>query len=814
MIANLLARLVRLVVRRVGVRTLAVWGLLIALTACVIAGLASILRDLDPSLLISVSFAGLAAGWLLAGPRFTPRRAATLAFVLGLGLALVQVGQMHGQVFALLQAANRTALQVLGWRPFLPSPDPFPALSELAGLGRDSLVILQRLGGWLLGLIRSRPAFDPIATALLWSLALWGVSFWSAWAIRRDYTPLAAVFPAGLLLSASLSAARASIAALLAMLGLTLLFMGWWNYTRREWVWERDGVDFSEDVRVEVGMAVVMVVGALTFAAALSPAFSLQRLFEFARRFSPANQEQVEAVSESLGLERQPEPVSRPLPGSPGGAGGREAGFETAEQTSGGLLAERSGGLPRRHLLGSGPELSEEVVMLVYTGELPPLPAQLGPDLVVPRYYWRSITYDLYNGRGWLTGPTDLRRYPPQGTTLEGIPEAVKVMTQEVHPVADLGGIVYAAGEIQQVDSSYTVLWRHRPGGQDWIEMDVFGAAITTTVYTARSIYTSPGAAELREAGASYPDWVLNRYLRLPEATPDRLRRLANELTAAELTPYDRAKAIEAYLRSFPYSLEIPASPEGRDVADYFLFDLKTGYCDYYATAMVVLARAAGLPARLAIGYASGHYDPVNARYVVTAADAHSWPEIFFPGFGWVAFEPTAALPTIRPSGTPQLPVVTGSEDDRLLNLPDPAFIRQLLVGILAAAGLALAVSLLWSASEPWRFAWLSPPSALRLIYRRLVRSGRRLGAPLHKGDTPAEFAASFAARLEQFAAGPRWRRNLEPAAQEVRRLTRLYAASLYAPHPPSPADRRTALHLWGRLRWRLWLFSLLRRRG
>lgn len=813
MIADFLARLVRWLVRRVGVRTLVVWGLLIALSACVNAGLASIVRDLDRSLLVSASLAGMAAGWLLGGPRSTPRRAASLAVTIGLALALVQVGRLHGQVFALLQAANRLAAQALGWRPFLPPPDPLPALSELASLGRDSLVILQRFGGWLLGLVQNQPAFDPLATALLWSLALWGVSFWSAWAIRRDFSPLAAVFPAGLLLSASLSAARASIATLLTLLGLTLLFMGWWNYTRREWVWEREGVDFSEDVRVEVGMAVVAVVGALTFAAAISPAFSLQRLTEFARRFSPAKQEQVEAFSESFGLERQPEPASRPLRGSSGGASGRETGFEAAEQTSGRLLDERSGGLPRRHLLGSGPELSEEVVMLVYTGELPPMPAQLGPDISVPSYYWRSITYDIYNGRGWLTGPTDLRDYPPQGTTLDGIPEGVKVVTQQVHPVADLGGIVYAAGELQQMDSSYTVLWRHRPGGQSWNEMDIFGAAITTTVYQARSVYTAPAADALRAAGASYPDWVLNRYLRLPETTPDRLRRLAQELTATELTPYDRAKAIETYLRSFPYSLEIPTPPEGRDVADYFLFDLQTGYCDYYATAMVVLARAAGLPARLAIGYANGHYDPINARYVITAADAHSWPEIFFPGFGWIAFEPTAALPTFRPSGETPPVVAAVEEDGRIFTFPTPALFRRLLIGILAAAGLVLAVSLLWSASEPWRFSWLTPPSALRLIYRRMVRSGQRLGAPLHRGDTPGEFAASFAARLEQLASGARWSDNLLPAAHEVRRLARLYAASLYAPRPPSPADRRTALHLWGRLRWRLWLFSLLRRR-
>ena len=78
-------------------------------------------------------------------------------------------------------------------------------------------------------------------------------------------------------------------------------------------------------------------------------------------------------------------------------------------------------------------------------------------------------------------------------------------------------------------------------------------------------------------------------------------------------------------------------------MADYFLFDLKTGYCDYYATSMIVMARAVGLPARLVIGYANGDYDPVKAEYVIREADAHSWVEVYFAGAGWVEFEPTAS---------------------------------------------------------------------------------------------------------------------------------------------------------------------------
>jgi hypothetical protein len=120
---------------------------------------------------------------------------------------------------------------------------------------------------------------------------------------------------------------------------------------------------------------------------------------------------------------------------------------------------------------------------------------------------------------------------------------------------------------------------------------------------------------------------IRNRYP-LCHSIPPRVMMLAREITAAATTPYDRARAIESYLRAFPYTLDLPAPPPQRDVADYFLFDLQKGYCDYYATAMVVMARAADLPARLGTGYAEGRYDINTARYTITEADAHSWVEV------------------------------------------------------------------------------------------------------------------------------------------------------------------------------------------
>ena len=93
--------------------------------------------------------------------------------------------------------------------------------------------------------------------------------------------------------------------------------------------------------------------------------------------------------------------------------------------------------------------------------------------------------------------------------------------------------------------------------------------------------------------------------------------------------------------------------PEGlSDVADYFLFDLQRGYCDYYATAFVVLARLAGLPTRFVTGFAPGNWSMNEQLWIVTEADAHSWPEVYFPEVGWVPFEPTGGRPALERIGS------------------------------------------------------------------------------------------------------------------------------------------------------------------
>jgi hypothetical protein len=125
-------------------------------------------------------------------------------------------------------------------------------------------------------------------------------------------------------------------------------------------------------------------------------------------------------------------------------------------------------------------------------------------------------------------------------------------------------------------------------------------------------------------------------------------------VTRSTQNPYDDAAAIEKYLRTFPNDYNVPAAPAGQDSVDYFLFDAQRGYFDYHASAMAVMLRAIGIPARIATGYT---VDPLQRQgdsdtFKLTQRNAFSWPEVYFPGIGWVEFSPTPTQPLINRPGT------------------------------------------------------------------------------------------------------------------------------------------------------------------
>jgi protein-glutamine gamma-glutamyltransferase len=161
--------------------------------------------------------------------------------------------------------------------------------------------------------------------------------------------------------------------------------------------------------------------------------------------------------------------------------------------------------------------------------------------------------------------------------------------------------------------------------------------------YMAVSRLPTLSAATLRATVSDYTDAIREEYLQLPPALDARIPDLARQVTANAKTPYDKARAIEGFLRSrFGYTLNLAGKP-GDDPLANFLFVTRAGHCEYFASAMTILLRTLEIPAREVNGFLPGEYNDLAGDYIVRASDAHSWVEVYFPGSGWVTFDPTPA---------------------------------------------------------------------------------------------------------------------------------------------------------------------------
>lgn len=169
--------------------------------------------------------------------------------------------------------------------------------------------------------------------------------------------------------------------------------------------------------------------------------------------------------------------------------------------------------------------------------------------------------------------------------------------------------------------------------------------------YDMVSDATPPSPAELRAASTGLPQDIRLIYLRLPDSIDPRIADLAKKASAGAGTNYDRATAIQSYLRNnYGYSLN-PPSIEPKDPVGSFLFNSKAGYCEYFAAAMALMVRTLGIPSRVVNGFQTGSFNQLGGDFVVRARDAHSWVEIYFPQYGWVPFDPTPSDPNAVAGG-------------------------------------------------------------------------------------------------------------------------------------------------------------------
>ena len=759
--------------------TAEVMGLILVLLALPIfaRGIASSLRYTDTRYFLAACLIALLLGRGLARRNSHPYRASAGMVALGaigvwvlganLGIPLINLLRSIFSVLPQIVPAIRSQTVI----------DPGPILDAWDLILQASAALALRWQIWTFGLYIHVRVNDALIRNMIWLLILWLIAAWMGWYTARRNAILA-LMPSILLLAFVTSYSEHKVEMLWGLVFIMLLLMGIWNYKNHTHQWETRKVDYSDSIRYDNTQAVLLLAGFVGIVAFITPSISWRAIRDY---FRERNENQ---VAQALGVQEQPlravaVPIQKPS-------------------------------LPRDHLLSGGFANSEKLVMIIHTGELPPI---ANPSLTAnaPRYYWRSVVYDEYVGSGWVTSSSPSQKYAANTPLIPGLLNGYKPVHMNVQ-VLEPEGKIFWSGTLFSADIPLSVEWRHKPTSNLFadqstlLQADMFAAATRSINYSAETYVPDVTNSELRAAPADYPDVVRTRYLQLPHDLPQRVQRLANQITAGKTNSYDKAKAIESYLRTnYPYDLNVPAPPPDQDVADYFLFDLKKGYCDYYATAMVVLARASGIPARFVSGYSPGMYDAPNAQYVIRELNAHSWPEVYFAEIGWVEFEPTGSIPEIVRAEKSESNLPTENNDTAASRLLTRFRLEQLGYFIVPIMGLLLAIILYFAAIEPWWYRHLAPPVAIERIYRKFYRAGRPLMHERTYAETAHEFADRMAYKLNDSFANSRFKFLYANTATEISDLTDVYHSVLFRDIHIHRKDFHVAWNAWRSIRWRLW---------
>ena len=267
--------------------------------------------------------------------------------------------------------------------------------------------------------------------------------------------------------------------------------------------------------------------------------------------------------------------------------------------------------------------------------------------------FWRGQSFDVWDGRTWRQSdqtPEAVRGEGPIG--LRGAPEDREAGILDVG--TDFVQTVYV--EQQGPNLIFAAYAPHRVYFSDRTLFELDDGTVRTavqlpedavyTVVSRRSPVTEDLLRRSDQVGMSLSPALVQRYTQLPDTVPQRVLDLAASVTAGAPTTYDKLRALERWMGdNTSYTLDIPRLPRGADAVDQYLFVDKQGFCEQIGSALVVMLRSLGVPARLAVGFTPGERNPFTGLWEVRARDAHAWAEVWFPGIGWQAFDPTAQVP-------------------------------------------------------------------------------------------------------------------------------------------------------------------------
>jgi len=284
--------------------------------------------------------------------------------------------------------------------------------------------------------------------------------------------------------------------------------------------------------------------------------------------------------------------------------------------------------------LGSSglPQQPEVIVMRVKT--------DIPEDRLHYGLKWRGVSYDYYDGRAWTLRRREQQTVATQGRfyKLEESAMGSELMQQTFFMEETLTNTVFAAHRALAVSTDAGFL---RRDSSDNLFTQYPARGKTDYIVVSDTII--PDADKISD-WTPVPDDIRTTWLQLPKLDP-RVMQLANDITRGYSRSFDKALAIETWLRSNYAYTQTPHKThgvsEGGDPLAVFLFDAREGYCEYFATAMTVMLRVIGIPARMAGGFSAGEYNPVGGSWTVRRKHSHIWTEAWFPPYGWIEFDAT-----------------------------------------------------------------------------------------------------------------------------------------------------------------------------
>lgn len=717
----------------------------------------------------TITFLGVIAGLAIGVSRFSPRTSFWLAFDYG--------------VFVIAWQLGRTVI-------------PDDATVELLWSDR-LLILMRRLATIAYQLINRITVMDSLLFVVVMCILFWALAAAGGYALARHGEAWRALLPLGAALLViqyydPLIVRRAWYLAFFIFFGLTLVARMAFVHSQARWRDTRTGLPphLSLDFIRYTALVVSILVALAWTVPAMANAFpAAERLARPVRNLWSSAQSRMDFAFASL---RSTSQVFSPVYGN-------------------------------NAALGSGNQLSDVPIFTAHA----PLDLPSGA-----RIYWRARHFDEYRDGQWFSNIDTLHPYDPGEENLATAPTEGRWVGEFDMVSAVVMGTMFTPPQPLWLSHAGSVQYETNPDGTlDISSFIATPAVLPSQMYRVRASLAAPTVEQMRAAGSAYPDYIAERYLQLPASLTARTRQLAQDITAGAVTPYDKAQAITVWLReNMVYTQEIQSPlPSGQEPIDWFLFDLKQGFCNYYATAEIVMLRSLGIPARWAAGYAQGEALEIDERqsanrrprqsYLIRQKDAHAWPEVYFPGIGWVEFEPTAAQPNITRLETrtsPALDIIPPDANERSVEpemgdeptSPDPTAAQQTPVGQRlgqAALALLLVGVLLWALEKGLpRLGAPSPSMAVEWAITRLgfaaprfiVRLARRAEAAPRPNRPPVPVLlerAMLKLGLRPPQPLQRWSRyaQLPPIAQAYTEINRTLGWMGLSTHPHQTPQQR-----------------------